>query len=257
MENIIIIDYNMKAINIWMLGTVLFSGLISCEMKEEIFGKDIPTETGYLTLDVNAGSSSSVETKGATDQKEEFPLVIKALGFEYTKEYESFSKFKEETEGVIELPIGNYEIEAHSPGEFAEKMNDPYYGGVEKIEIMSGVEKPAIVKCSIQNVKIAMDFTPEFIDFYSSWTITIDDKLGHSDVYTQENTDPKPVYWKMAPKTDKIYVTGTATVKSTGETVTLNETLTKKDSPDSEESDSPYFGGRRWLAYLLSTGERC
>lgn len=116
MENIIIIDYNMKAINIWMLGTVLFSGLISCEMKEEIFGKDIPTETGYLTLDVNAGSSSSVETKGATDQKEEFPLVIKALGFEYTKEYESFSKFKEETEGVIELPIGNYEIEAHSPG---------------------------------------------------------------------------------------------------------------------------------------------
>ena len=97
MENIIIIDYNMKAINIWMLGTVLFSGLISCEMKEEIFGKDIPTETGYLTLDVNAGSSSSVETKGATDQKEEFPLVIKALGFEYTKEYESFSKFKEET----------------------------------------------------------------------------------------------------------------------------------------------------------------
>ena len=43
----------MKAINIWMLGTVLFSGLISCEMKEEIFGKDIPTETGYLTLDVN------------------------------------------------------------------------------------------------------------------------------------------------------------------------------------------------------------
>ena len=132
-------------------------------MKEEIFGKDIPTETGYLTLDVNAGSSSSVETKGATDQKEEFPLVIKALGFEYTKEYESFSKYKEETEGVIELPIGNYEIEAHSPGEFAEKMNDPYYGGVEKIEIMSGVEKPAIVKCSIQNVKIAMDFTPEFI----------------------------------------------------------------------------------------------
>ena len=42
---------------------------------------------------------------------------------------------------MIELPIGNYEIEAHSPGEFAEKMNDPYYGGVEKIEIMSGVEK--------------------------------------------------------------------------------------------------------------------
>ena len=31
----------MKAINIWMLGTVLFSGLISCEMKEEIFRKPV------------------------------------------------------------------------------------------------------------------------------------------------------------------------------------------------------------------------
>ena len=101
-----------------------------------------------------------------------------------------------------------------------------------------------------------MDFTPEFIDFYSSWTITIDDKLGHSDVYTQENTDPKPVYWKMAPKTDKIYVTGTATVKSTGETVTLNETLTKKDSLIAKRATA-LFWGRRWLAYLLSTGERC
>ena len=29
----------MKAINIWMLSTVLFSGLMSCEMKEEISGK--------------------------------------------------------------------------------------------------------------------------------------------------------------------------------------------------------------------------
>ena len=40
----------MKAINIWMLSTVLFSGLMSCEMKEEIFGKEIPKETGYLIL---------------------------------------------------------------------------------------------------------------------------------------------------------------------------------------------------------------
>ena len=54
----------MKAINIWMLSTVLFSGLMSCEMKEEIFGKEIPKETGYLTLDVSAGSSASLATKG-------------------------------------------------------------------------------------------------------------------------------------------------------------------------------------------------
>ena len=197
----------MKAINIWMLSTVLFSGLMSCEMKEEIFGKEIPKETGYLTLDVSAGSSASLATKGATDQKEDFPLVIKAMDFDLTKNYESFAKFKEENaNGVIELPKGNYEIEAHSPGEFAEKMYDPYYGGVEKAEIMPSVEKTATVKCKIQNVKIAMDFTSEFINYYSKWSITVDDKCGHSDIYTQENPNPTPIYWKMAAETDKIYV---------------------------------------------------
>ena len=94
----------MKAINIWMLSTVLFSGLMSCEMKEEIFGKEIPKETGYLTLDVSAGSSASLATKGATDQKEDFPLVIKAMDFDLTKHYESFAKFKEENaNGGIQL----------------------------------------------------------------------------------------------------------------------------------------------------------
>lgn len=71
-----------KAINIWMLSAVFFAGLTSCEMKDEIFGKDVPNETGYLTLDVNAGSSASVETKGTTDQKEDFPVIIKALEFD-------------------------------------------------------------------------------------------------------------------------------------------------------------------------------
>ncbi|WP_297904671.1 DUF4493 domain-containing protein [uncultured Parabacteroides sp.] len=246
----------MKAINIWMLGTVLFSGLMSCEMKEEIFGKEIPSETGYLTLDVNVGSSASVETKGATDNKEEFPLVINSVDFDFTKSYASFAKFKEENEdGVIELPIGNYEIEAHSPGEFAEKMKDPYFGGVEKIEITSGVEKPTTVKCKIQNVKIAMNFTSEFINHYSEWSITVDDKCGHSDIYTQENPNPAPIYWKMAAETDKIYVSGTATVKETSEKVTINQTLMKKGSADFVEGDDSYFVGGDGLVISLAPGK--
>ena len=37
--------------------------------------------------------------------------------------------------------------------------------------------------------------------------------------------------------------------------MTLNETLTKKDSPDSEESDSPYFGGGDGLLISLAPGK--
>ena len=99
--------------------------------------------------------------------------------------------------------------------------------------------KTATVKCKIQNVKIAMDFTSEFINYYSKWSITVDDKCGHSDIYTQENPNPTPIYWKMAAETDKIYVSGTAIVKETSEEVIINQTLTKKESADFVESDSP------------------
>ena len=38
---------------------------------------------------------------------------------------------KKNANGVIELPKGNYEIEAHLAGRvWSEKMYDPYYGGV-------------------------------------------------------------------------------------------------------------------------------
>lgn len=246
----------MKIINICMLGAALLSGLTSCEMKEEIFGKDIPQETGFLTLDISAGSTAEVETKAGDlakgVNKDEFPLVISAVDFEYKQEYDSFSKFKEETDGTIELPIGKYEIEVHSPGEFADEMDVPYFGGTEDVEITTGITKPTTVVCSIQNTQIAMVFSPDFIEFYSEWTITVTDGKSHTKIYTKADVDASPVFWKMSPETDKIYVNGTAKIASNGETVAISEVLTKKDSEDYEEGDSPYFGGGDGLAISLA-----
>lgn len=251
-----LIDKDMKIINICMLGAALLSGLTSCEMKEEIFGKDIPQETGSLTLDISAGSTAEVETKAGDlakgVNKDEFPLVISAVDFEYKQEYDSFSKFKEETDGTIELPIGKYEIEVHSPGEFADEMDVPYFGGTEDVEITTGITKPTTVVCSIQNTQIAMVFSPDFIEFYSEWTITVTDGKSHTKIYTKADVDASPVFWKMSPETDKIYVNGTAKIASNGETVAISEVLTKKDSEDYEEGDSPYFGGGDGLAISLA-----
>ena len=66
------------------------------------------------------------------------------------------------------------------------------------------------------------------------------------------DVDASPVFWKMSPETDKIYVNGTAKIASNGETVAISEILTKKDSEDYEEGDSPYFGGGDGLAISLA-----
>ena len=55
----------MKAINKWALAVTLLAGLSSCEMKDEILGKDPLTgDTGILSLYVETGKT----TKGTTDQ---------------------------------------------------------------------------------------------------------------------------------------------------------------------------------------------
>ena len=59
----------------------------------------------------------------------------------------------------------------------------------------------------------------------------------------------------MAAETDKIYVSGTAIVKETSEEVIINQTLTKKESADFVESDSPYFVGGDGLAISLAPGK--
>ena len=58
----------------------------------------------------------------------------------------------------------------------------------------------------------------------------------------------------MAAETDKIYVSGTAIVKETSEEVIINQTLTKKESADFVESDSPYFVGGDGLAISVAPG---
>lgn len=60
---------------------------------------------------------------------------------------------------------------------------------------------------------------------------------------------------EKAAETDKIYVSGTAIVKETSEEVIINQTLTKKESADFVESDSPYFVGGDGLAISLAPGK--
>ena len=103
----------MKAINKWALAVTLLAGLSSCEMKDEILGKDPLTgDTGILSLYVETGKT----TKGTTDQVDQFPVTITGTDVDFTKKFDSYAELKQA--GNITLPVGTYTIEACSPGEF-------------------------------------------------------------------------------------------------------------------------------------------
>lgn len=230
----------MKIINKWALGIALMAGLASCEMKDELLGDSVLSgDTGFLALNVATANAS---TKGTTDQVDDFPVTITGKDVEYTKTYGSYAELKKEES--IELPVGSFTIEAHSPVEFKDEMSEPYYGGTKDITITKGVTSEEEVKCKIQNVKITMSYTAAFLETYESWTITVTDKKGHVRIYTQEDgNEPASVYWKLGDSVETIYIEGKAVNKTTKEEVTIYGTAKKTNLPGYEDDDDTAFVG--------------
>lgn len=229
----------MKTMNKWMWAVTLLFGLASCEMKDEILGKDPMTgDTGTLSLSVETGKV----TRGTTDQVDQFPVVITGKDVEYTKKFDSYAELKQA--GEVKLPVGTYTIEACSPGEFKSEMTEPFYGGEQEVKIQKDVTSETSVVCTMQNVKISIELTDEFLATYQDWTINVTDKNGHIKTYTKtaDGETPAPVYWKMDEGVEIIYIDGTA--KTNGnEDVTISGTAKKSNLPEFEEGDDTSFGG--------------
>ena len=230
----------MKAINKWALAVAMLAGLASCEMKNEILGKDPMTgDTGTLNLYVETGKT----TKGTTDQVDQFPVTITGTDVEYTKTFDSYAELQQA--GDVTLPVGTYTIEACSPGEFKSEMSEPFYGGkLENVKIVKGQTAEISVVCTMQNVKISISLTEEFLATYQDWTINVTDKNGHIKTYTKaaDGETPAPVYWKMDESVETIYINGTAKTNG-GEDVTISGTAKKSNLPEYEEGDDTSFVG--------------
>lgn len=226
--------------NKWMWAVTLLFGLASCEMKDEILGKDLMSgDTGLLSLNVETGKAS----RGTTDQVDQFPVVITGTDVDYTKKFDSYADLQAEEK--VTLPVGTYTIEACSPGEFLSKMYEPFYGGkLENVKIEKGQTSEILVVCTMQNVKISINLTEEFLATYDDWEFNVTDKKGHIETYTksENGNTPAPVYWKMDESIETIYINGTAQTVG-GETVTISGTAKKSNLPNFEEGDDTSFIG--------------
>ena len=126
-------------------------------------------------------------------------------------------------------------------------MSEPFYGGkLENVKIVKGQTAETSVVCTMQNVKISISLTEEFLATYQDWTITVTDKKqdGHIKIYTKaaDGETPAPVYWKMDESVETIYINGTAKTNG-GEDVTISGTAKKSNLPEYEEGDDTSFVG--------------
>ena len=136
---------SMKKIYTLAAGFLLCAGLVSCEMKDEIFGGTESAEKGYLNLGVAINSSENTvvtraEGDGVTDDGENTGSAVSADDFpvditcttnpDYSRSFASYADLLEEN--PIELSVGTYTVSAHSNLTLEKKMSVPYYEGVSE-----------------------------------------------------------------------------------------------------------------------------
>lgn len=242
---------DMKKIYTMAAGFLLCAGLVSCEMKKELFdNEEIPTETGLVELGVEVDDKTNVvitkaeateggEEQGTTVETDDFPVSFTLkTNTNYNKEL-IYSDIKGKT---VELPIGTYEVVSHTPGEMGKQMSTPYYKGSNELTVTKEVTQQTKVTCTMQNSRIQVVYPENFQDEFTEWTITIDDGTGNvlKFIYDKEHTNlnPDAIYWAIAENCSSISISIKATTKS-GASVSETRSVTKP----ADAADKNWVGG--------------
>lgn len=226
--------------------------LASCEMKDEIFDKNQVTgDVGYLNLAVSAQNKV---TKAATDEGTSTNSSVSVDNFEVEisnsegvyKQFDSYAELQDA--GKITLPVGEYTVTAHTPGNIAPKMNYPYYNGEESLKITKDTETSAKVICTMQNTKIQLNYGETFATVYKSWDITISDGSDNILTYDETNLNPAAIYWLIADNVSAIKVHIVAYLQD-GTKITEDRSITKPD-----DAESNYWSGSDALTITMEPG---
>lgn len=232
----------MKLFNIFSLGVLMACTFSSCEMKKELTsGWEESFEMGALELDVTVKQPVSNSRAESNVPTNDFPVVIQGTseGIEdVKKEYNTVDEVPE----TIQVPVGNYNVSSHTPGELQKKMDAPYYAGNTDIIVTKDIETVANVVCKMANSRIQINYGDEFKAAFKSWVITVDDGSSAALSFTNEDENPAPVYWLFDENVKSITVNITATTMN-GNTVKDRRVFTKSDASENYEDVGDSFTG--------------
>lgn len=238
-----------------MAGAAVVLSLSSCELKEEMWGKSSEQPSGILQLGVSVKQPASMTraTTSDIDAQNTYPVTIEGDNLTEPLVYASAAVIPAD----LRLPVGEYTITAHTPGEMEKKMTSPYYGGTETIVIEDGLTVKASVVCKMKNSRIQMKYGDDFLNAFDSWTITINDGsetvLSYSNVPEEQGTTP--IYWAFAENTVTTIKSNIRAVTSSGNTISESKSFKKSDAAESYDGVSDNFGGGDALVFQMGATE--
>ena len=250
----------MKLNKSFLFGFIAIASLASCVSEDMSIG-DVKSGNGRMLLNVaaadpqtRANSAYTQEQLDAMRKVTNYPIDIYNSSDELVKHYDQVSQFP--SEGLV-MNVGEFRVESHTPGILEKKMSYPYYMGSEPVTIQSGLTTDVDVVCKMQNSKIQVIYSENFLNLYSTWTITIDDGSEDALSYTNEDgNSPAPIYFDFNDNVQSLTVQFRATLKSDGSPVTDTKYLSKdnfkRPYPD---DDSQVFSGGDQLIFTFNPSD--
>lgn len=237
-----------------IIGTALLTAVInlaSCVSDEhEGKTKESVTEVGWVELDLSVDNTVNVTVRDAAtssssvDVNEFLVTITNEDG-----EVEISTAYSELAGESIELPTGTYTIEACSNTTLLDVMDEPYYYGSSELYIIADVTTKVSVVCTMMNTCIELVLEDDFLEFMSSWTITVSDGSNNLD-YTSEDEDaesPALQYILVPDGTTQITVTISGYAAESGDLLRESRVITK--------SDGSAWGAGDALTISVSIGE--
>ncbi len=239
-------------LNKLILSVFMVAGLASCvnDDYQNAIEDVTKNDKGTLLLNVAIAEPMSRANSAYTDEQlasmrkaTDYPVEIYDSEKNLVKSYNAASQFP--TDG-LPMNVGTYTIESHTAGILQKKMSEPYYGGSEPVTIQSGTKTDADVVCKMQNSKIQVNYSDEFLSLFSTWTITIDDGSETALKFDEgDGGKSAVVYWHFEEGVKSLTIQFQATLKSDGSPVSDTKVLSKDNfqRPYPDDNSDTFTGG--------------
>ena len=227
---------------IWLLGLMI--GFSSCEMRDEILGKnELGENAGTLELNltsvyngVEMSRAGEVVDNGTTTgnfNEEDINVDGYTLVVTNTDTQEEVAKGLvselKNADGKVLIPLneGNYSVKAYNyDGANVSVSERPYFKGEQTFSVKKGISTNVGLNCKLSCIEMELGVTASFLEsFNDDYSITVDNGDNANQVFNKDNLGKK-YYFKTPGEKNSLNVSVKAT-STEGNFVELVATVQK------------------------------
>ena len=137
--------------------------------------------TGALSFSIDEVSADYLTKSGDIDTDNFLVTILDWNNAPVVCEGVTYSNvlYKELPKEIAGLPSGPYTVKVASQEEiYAAAFDNPVYGGSTSFNVKTGATTPVSVRCTVQNVKVTLNPSENFLSELTSYTITVKNEHG-------------------------------------------------------------------------------